>query len=627
MESRAFTTIEGHVYCSTCGSDPLASPKMQRAGRARPTGVRALLTHGAAVLATAAVTWLALAKEDVKAVVITSPLSRWTRDALVTIDIRASGAPTSSRPRILVNGIPATIEAEEGDGTLVCVAALRDGENEITAELGTSAGKLEPVDVVIGGRAQRRVHVQLHREQPTIILNALPEYTAASSLQLAGRATAAFRPVHARFTHGSAPGQPRLDAEGYERIPVELGVDGTFELDWPLPDTDGYVGATLRVDDPLGNFRLRTLGVWVDRSPPTVHRVESPDFTRGGEVPVRLTVSDASPLTVRIGEDAPPSEPVKKPTSRIEATWVVPETEGRAIATAVIRDAAGNTTPAEVTTTVVRRPPEVVLDWDRSRLSGTVSGLAAPFFARLLDGSETVEERRVADSGRFTFSVKGDHADFEHYVCRVSDAAGNVWEGRLEPVSSPAGLVERPEQPLTQSTGGLELDQFELLDRGDFSNALAKKIDHKVLVPRVLTEAEIRMYCEHAIAAEQRRGPIAGIWFFFLLERSDLDRGWTAGFAEWGPDGHAGNASDAPRGDYSKHGLRVQLMPEYPAEEKLTRLSEQKRKRIYRELYDLEEPAETERELQALHQRFRARYGLTEEELEKIIVEALTRHW
>lgn len=565
MESPAFLLLEGDVYCASCTNEALRGLKKRK-----PVRLRGALIFTAIALVMAAVAWLALAKKSERAVLITSPLSRWTRDELLAVDVRARGAPSSSRPRLLVNGVPAAVESEGDEGTLTYVAALREGENEITAELGTSMGSFEPVQIVVGGRAQRLLHVRVHREQPALAVDAPPEHTAAEYLAVTGRASVAFGPVRATVASGPVGDSQSLLDRNYSSTPLDVGPDGAFEFVWQLPANDGYAAITIRADDALGNTRLRTVGVWVDRSPPVVVRVQAPEFTRGGIVAVPLTASDASPVTVQVGDDGPPSAPAKKLAPTVEASWIV----------------------------------------------------------QLLDGDTVVETRRADEGGRFTFrSTGGVRAEFERYVCSVTDAAGNVWEGSLGTDSPPAAAMDRTEPRRPEPEVRLRLDQFELLERRDYSNALAEKIDHKVLVPRVLTEAEIRTYCEHAIAAEKEKGPIAGIWLFFLLDESDLDRGWTAGFAEWGPDGHAGNASDVPRGDYSRHRIRVELMPEFPEDEILTRIPEEKRKSIYRELYYMEDAAETERELQALHERFRARHGLTEEELERIVVEAMSRHW
>lgn len=86
------------------------------------------------------------------------------------------------------------------------------------------------------------------------------------------------------------------------------------------------------------------------------------------------------------------------------------------------------------------------------------------------------------------------------------------------------------------------------------------RLQYIVRVSREPTEGELRAICNRIIEREKQRKPHNALCFLFFLPGTETDQKFvfTAGKAEWAPDGVWGTAGTVKAGDYSRHRLVVE---------------------------------------------------------------------
>jgi len=101
---------------------------------------------------------------------------------------------------------------------------------------------------------------------------------------------------------------------------------------------------------------------------------------------------------------------------------------------------------------------------------------------------------------------------------------------------------------------------FKVVKREDVSfrdrrSQLIRRFTYRIEVPAPLAEHELRNICQVVIQREKALGPLNAIGFFFYLPGTDTSGHYTAGKADWAPNGKWEQADTIKQGDYSRHRL------------------------------------------------------------------------
>ena len=96
---------------------------------------------------------------------------------------------------------------------------------------------------------------------------------------------------------------------------------------------------------------------------------------------------------------------------------------------------------------------------------------------------------------------------------------------------------------------------YEVADREDVSFGATVRVVYRVTVSRPLSEADLRAISEELIFDETGQQDVNAIGFFFYLPGTDTNGAYTAGVADWAPDGDWAKADTVQAGDYSSHEL------------------------------------------------------------------------
>ena len=98
---------------------------------------------------------------------------------------------------------------------------------------------------------------------------------------------------------------------------------------------------------------------------------------------------------------------------------------------------------------------------------------------------------------------------------------------------------------------------YKIIDKDDVSYGGVVRLVFRIRVRRLMTESELRNICEKIIRQQKKIKPCNAIGFFFYLPGSDSDGPYTAGKADWAPNGLWEQAGNVATGNYSKHKLVV----------------------------------------------------------------------
>ena len=96
---------------------------------------------------------------------------------------------------------------------------------------------------------------------------------------------------------------------------------------------------------------------------------------------------------------------------------------------------------------------------------------------------------------------------------------------------------------------------YEIADREDVSFGAVVRIVYRVEVSGPLTEEELGRIAQEIIDDETGQQDVNAIGFFFYLPDTDTASVYTAGVADWAPDGDWASADTVQAGDYSRHEL------------------------------------------------------------------------
>ncbi len=96
---------------------------------------------------------------------------------------------------------------------------------------------------------------------------------------------------------------------------------------------------------------------------------------------------------------------------------------------------------------------------------------------------------------------------------------------------------------------------YTVADREDVSTGAVVRILYRVGVGRPLTEETLRRIAQEIIDDETAEGDVNAIRFFFYLPGTDVTGTYTAGKADWAPEGDWASADTVEAGDYSRHEL------------------------------------------------------------------------
>ena len=170
--------------------------------------------------------------------------------------------------------------------------------------------------------------------------------------------------------------------------------------------------------------------------------------------------------------------------------------------------------------------------------------------------------------------------------------------------------------------------KYTILQNNDMSTASAKRLQVKLRVEKNLDEKEIRAICDELIPNYKIQKYDAVIFHFYLPD-SDIKGSYTAGMAEWAPNGDWGKAGTVASGDYSEHMISIKISEPVTWKDK-TGIPLEKRKKIYYELV-----AEEDR-LYAMGVKDRSskansaiakKYNLTIQQVKDIGSEGLLNNW
>ncbi len=96
---------------------------------------------------------------------------------------------------------------------------------------------------------------------------------------------------------------------------------------------------------------------------------------------------------------------------------------------------------------------------------------------------------------------------------------------------------------------------YQIVQGEDVSLGATVRIVYRVSVSGPLSEAEVKAVSEEIIEDTISSQDVNAIGFFFYLPGTDTDGVYTAGKADWAPDGDWAKADTVEAGDYSSHEL------------------------------------------------------------------------
>lgn len=171
---------------------------------------------------------------------------------------------------------------------------------------------------------------------------------------------------------------------------------------------------------------------------------------------------------------------------------------------------------------------------------------------------------------------------------------------------------------------------YEIVERDDVSLGgvvRVVRVVFRIRVEREATEAQLRQIAEEIIESEKKAQSVNAISFFFYLPGTDTSGLYTAGKADWAPDGKWENADQVEAGDYSRHELVVEagsvlipVTPSGPAAE----IPEPTRKQMF---YDLVAAQDSGIGDQEAYEVIAQRYGVSVDVVEQVTAEGVTKGW
>ena len=128
-------------------------------------------------------------------------------------------------------------------------------------------------------------------------------------------------------------------------------------------------------------------------------------------------------------------------------------------------------------------------------------------------------------------------------------------EGTSGDTTSPPDVTQTPSATLDETAEPNAAVTYEIAQREDVSFGATVRIVYRVTVSGPLSEADLRAVSEEIIEDETSSQDVNAIGFFFYLPDTDTNSVYTAGKADWAPDGDWAKADTVQAGDYSSHEL------------------------------------------------------------------------
>jgi len=174
------------------------------------------------------------------------------------------------------------------------------------------------------------------------------------------------------------------------------------------------------------------------------------------------------------------------------------------------------------------------------------------------------------------------------------------------------------------------LPTYETLQREDVSFGSVVRVVYRVGVSGPLSEGDLRRIAEEIIDEEKGRNKVNAVGFFFYLPGTDPMGTYTAGKADWAPDGDWSKADTVTTGDYSKHKLVVETKGALSPTSSPTQgaasegIAEATRKQVF---YDLVAEQDRGTGDEEAYDVVAKKYGVDVKTVRQVAVEGATKGW
>jgi hypothetical protein len=168
---------------------------------------------------------------------------------------------------------------------------------------------------------------------------------------------------------------------------------------------------------------------------------------------------------------------------------------------------------------------------------------------------------------------------------------------------------------------------YGVVGREDVSFGNVVRIVFRIRVADVPTEDQLRQIAQEVVDTEKRKQPVNAIGFFFYLPGTDTSGFYTAGKADWAPQGKWEDADKVEAGDYSTHKLVVEAsaaVPPYSPSGAAADIPESTRRQMFYDLVaEQDKGTGDERAYEVIAQA----YGVDVDIVQEIAVEGATKGW
>ena len=168
---------------------------------------------------------------------------------------------------------------------------------------------------------------------------------------------------------------------------------------------------------------------------------------------------------------------------------------------------------------------------------------------------------------------------------------------------------------------------YEIVEKNDVSYSTVVRIVFRIRVQELLTENELRYICEEIIEQQKKTKPCNAIGFFFYLPDSDVGSYYTAGKADWAPNGLWEQAGNVATGNYSTHKLVLKVGNVFGTlsqSDIVTTIPKSKRMKIF---YDTALAEDQGMDPEESRSFIAKKYGIDIETMRKINAEVITKGW
>lgn len=167
---------------------------------------------------------------------------------------------------------------------------------------------------------------------------------------------------------------------------------------------------------------------------------------------------------------------------------------------------------------------------------------------------------------------------------------------------------------------------YKILEEEDLSYREVVRVQFRIRVTEPLSEGKLRGICDRIIRQQKKLKPHNAISFLFYFPDTDIRGHYTAGKADWGPDGKWEDAGNVKPGDYSRHQLAIDVGNALGEvlESGETALPEDTRKKLFHQIVYAQDSGIKG---QRAYELVATQYGLPVSSVEKIVVEGVAKRW